>query len=325
MIRNVKLYSPFSLYWGRMKMALDEFHIMQISDIHDAAMVERGLHPDYATISYVERYAETIEDKKINQGIEQLEREIKKNVMEEMRSLLGDYIFAAFIHKLVSNPDELFVYKKQFTSYLAAQSFFSYVFKMSHKELNSFMFCKRTGKVYYSGYTMSHAGIDESPLRNDVQVPFRLTPNIQYFITPIGIEGPFAGAITAAALSIRKNKLLYLSGYLRLFYKDLLEDEPALEGQSAANKQKVVAANYERTRSNILGLTDMEPIEKLFASRHAVFKTETVKVSGGEERREDTNEKVYWTCFNQKVYSKIKEAMDPGVLNEMSLAWAPWF
>ena len=294
-------------------MTLDEFHIMQMSDIHDAALIERGLHPEYASISYLEKYAATVEAKGITEGVEQVEKEIKKSVAEEMKLVLSDYIFAAFIHKLVSNPDELFIYKKQFTCYLAAQSFFSYAFRAAHQDLSTLMFCKRTGKVYYSNYIMNNMGSEgAAPL-----VPFRLTPNLQFFMTPIGIEGPFAGAITAAALCLQRKKRLYFCGYLALFYRDLLDDCRDL------NVAKAISENFDRTLSNISGLVDFEIVEKLFKSRHAVFKTE--KMPGGEEKREELGEKSYWACFNQKTGSLIKEAQDPALLNEMPLAWAPWF
>eukprot|EP01022_Parablepharisma_sp_SALTPOND_P019995 TRINITY_DN35190_c0_g2_i1.p1 TRINITY_DN35190_c0_g2~~TRINITY_DN35190_c0_g2_i1.p1 ORF type:complete len:1518 (-),score=185.51 TRINITY_DN35190_c0_g2_i1:79-4632(-) len=316
MARNVKLYSPYSLYWGRMKMTLDEFHVIPMSDLHDAALVERGFHPEHASSSYLEQYAQTLEPMETSETYPSSEKELRKSVIEEMRYILGDYVFAGFIHKLVSNPDELFIYKKQFTSYLAAQAFFSYIFKAGHGSLNTLMFCKRSGKIYYSNYQLNTIGAGESS-KNESPVPFRLTPNLQYFITPIGIEGPFAGAITAAAYSLQRKKLQYFAGYLWVFYKDLLEDP---QDPDAA---KYILPNHERTLKNAKTLLDNEEIKKVFNSRHAVFKTETVKTTepGTEERKE--GEKV--GCFNQEVYNKIKEAQDPAKLNEMPLAWAPWF
>ena len=242
-----------------MKMTCDDLHIMQITDIHDAALIERGFHPDFASISYVEKYAALAEQKEVNEETKQIDQNIKKEVIKRhAKSILNDYIFAAFIHKLVSNPDELFVYKKQFTSYFVSLSFFSYALAAVHKDLNSVMFCKRPGKVYYSTYTLNYVN-PELIARNEAQVPFRLTPNLQYFMTPIGVEGPFAGAITATnVMSLEKKKCHYFCDYLMIFYRDLFEAIPE------PNRKAVIQKNYQRTIGDILGLLDIQTIEKLF-------------------------------------------------------------
>ena len=39
-------------------------------------------------------------------------------------------------------------------------------------------------------------------ISNTESVPFRLTPNIEHFITPAGIEGVFAGSMVAIGQSL---------------------------------------------------------------------------------------------------------------------------
>jgi len=291
--RNVKLHSPFSLYWGNMKMSLDEQHVMSMSDLHDAALIERRLHPEHPSISYLTKKG--------------LEEELNKEVIKEMQYLLGDYIFAGFIHKLVSNPDELFIYKKQFTSYLAAQSFFTYAFKVDHIELSSFLFCKRTGKVNFSSSQQNFVGVDNGVKVSSV--PFRLTPNLRYFITPIGIQGPFAAAITAAAYTIQEKKLFYLKGYLHSYYKNVLEQY---------TKEDRVEENCMRTLEEIGRLLDLKQIEKPFRDRYMTD-------SDMNMERSDLAQADEIICFNHEVYKKIQEAQEIENMKRMPLIWAPWF
>eukprot|EP00826_Nyctotherus_ovalis_P065440 TRINITY_DN9623_c0_g1_i1.p1 TRINITY_DN9623_c0_g1~~TRINITY_DN9623_c0_g1_i1.p1 ORF type:complete len:385 (+),score=119.62 TRINITY_DN9623_c0_g1_i1:300-1454(+) len=298
MARNVRLHSPFGLYWGRMKMTLDEQHIMSLSDLHDAALIERGLHPEHASICYL---------RKVEEG----KLEASTTVVEEMRYLLGDYVLAGFIHKLVSNPDELFIYKKQFTSYLAAQSFFTYAFKINPVELSSLLFCKRTGKVNFASYQQNFAGVDNGARAS--AVPFRLTPNLQYFCTPVGIQGPFAGAMTAAAYALKGKKLAYFRGYLRSYYRNVLEEygKEDLDGK--------IERNIERTLETIGGLLDLAQIERPFRARHIRPKDGDVPMEGAELEQGEV------VCFNQAVYKRIEEAQDMENLKKMPLIWAPWF
>jgi len=320
MLRNVKLYSPYCLYWGKMKMSLDELHIISMNDLHEAALIERGYHPDQAIMSYLVQYFKSGLTNNSSEDSSKLELELRKKVFTEMKSLVGDYIFSGFIHKLVSNPDELFIYKKQFTSYSAAQAYFSYVFGINHKDLCNLMFCKRTGKIYYSTHDIDLIGEQNSLIKPSV--PFRLTPNMQYFITPIGIEGLFAGAFTAAAYTMQPSKMQHLIGYLNIFYRDLLNarNVPDLAGTIQKNVERIILTTNK--------LVDKETMQKLFNARHAVFKTETVKPQPGgnvhgEQEEKKENEKTAY--FNQEVYNKIKDAIDIEKLQEMPVSWASWF
>eukprot|EP00826_Nyctotherus_ovalis_P032445 TRINITY_DN26158_c0_g1_i1.p1 TRINITY_DN26158_c0_g1~~TRINITY_DN26158_c0_g1_i1.p1 ORF type:complete len:252 (+),score=57.77 TRINITY_DN26158_c0_g1_i1:202-957(+) len=208
-----------------------------------------------------------------------------------MRGVLGDYIFAGLIHQVIQNPEELFTYKKQFTGYVACQSLFSYAFKIFCRDLYSWSFCKRTGKVYYTKYDFT--------LKEESIVPFRLSPNLQYFITPIGIEGPFAGSITAIAYALQL-KMKHLKGYLKIYYRDMWREVPWGEN---------VEDNCRNTIDTINKLVDRK-----------VMQTVTSKKFEGIN---SMSEEEY--SFNGKVYEIISEARDEKRLSEMPLEWAPWF
>lgn len=58
-------------------------------------------------------------------------------------------------------------------------------------------------------------------LGNGESVPFRFTPNIQEYITPVGIEGLFTSCLMATARSLTEPEL-ELDQYLSLFIRDEL-------------------------------------------------------------------------------------------------------
>ena len=53
---------------------------------------------------------------------------------------------------------------------------------------------------------------------NDEAVPMRLTPNVQKFITPIGIEGPFLGTLLATASSLCEHEVFKATCSIYCFY-----------------------------------------------------------------------------------------------------------
>lgn len=58
-------------------------------------------------------------------------------------------------------------------------------------------------------------------LGNGESIPFRFTPNIQDYITPVGIEGLFTSCLMATARSLTEPEL-ELDQYLSLFIRDEL-------------------------------------------------------------------------------------------------------
>lgn len=56
-------------------------------------------------------------------------RKIKEDTYSEMKSIYCQpYLLSSFFHRIFYNVNDLFIFKKQFTTYHAVNSFFSYVF-----------------------------------------------------------------------------------------------------------------------------------------------------------------------------------------------------
>ena len=58
---------------------------------------------------------------------------------------------SSFFHRIFYNVDDLFIFKKQFTTYHAVNSFFSYVFnQVEYFLLGLISFCKTSGRLNFS-------------------------------------------------------------------------------------------------------------------------------------------------------------------------------
>ena len=145
-----------------------------------------------------------------------------------MGNQLEPYLLQSYFNRLFYNPDSLFLYKKQFTKYHAANSIFAYAFNQQDSfRLNSLVFCKATGCVNFSETKLHQALITNTSffrsktfeqieaehfavktefdnstneMRAENNLPFRLSPNFVRFMGHIGIHGVFAGAMTSASL-----------------------------------------------------------------------------------------------------------------------------
>jgi len=129
---------------------------------------------------------------------------------------------------------DLWIFRKQFTAQFAASTFMTYTFFIGHRTPHRITFSRSTGNIFSSELMPSrsprrptHGAQAEAlttrrypaaPLKRlgrpgaafningllDVTeaVPFRLTPNLQHFMTAVGLEGVFSSALMAIARSL---------------------------------------------------------------------------------------------------------------------------
>jgi len=66
-------------------------------------------------------------------------------------SFVQPSLLSSYFHRIFYNVDDLFLFKKRFTTYHAANSFFSYTFNQTEfQTLTSMSFCKSTGRLSFS-------------------------------------------------------------------------------------------------------------------------------------------------------------------------------
>lgn len=125
----------------------------------------------------------------------------------------------------MKTPTDLFLMRKQFTLQMASVTFITYVACLQQRTLPRFQFSRTTGMIYMSELlpctslelSLRHLRTLTSPLDflafshlqpdgeracllgNDDPVDFRLTPNLQHFMTPTGIEGILTASLVAIA------------------------------------------------------------------------------------------------------------------------------
>lgn len=136
--------------------------------------------------------------------------------------------------------------------------------------------------------------------QNPEVVPFRLTPNLQNFMTPVGMEGIFTSAIMAIARALIEAEFDF-SQYIPVFVREellLWHNMPSQRLSDEALKEKV-----------------LQNVEHL--SRRA-------QVLACSDEREGMNSKLMNAPVTQTLLGLIAQATNPQKLAQTELAWMQW-
>ena len=167
--RGVKFYVPSKLIMYLSKLSQDDLTFQDFQETHDFLLQEKGVDPDVALLLQI-RWVRRLLDRR-GEGQEQSLSSIRS---PEVKQLNEDYfeamvgrstapdlcedacfvqpsLLTSYFHRIFYNVDDLFLFKKRFTTYHAANSFFSYTFNQTEfQTLTAMSFCKSTGRLSFS-------------------------------------------------------------------------------------------------------------------------------------------------------------------------------
>ena len=137
--------------------------------------------------------------------------------------------------KSMKDPESLWLMRKQFAIQSAANMFLTYMCCLHGRAPSRFQFSRKTGGMYMSEIlpgaelvsTFNHApnanrtatAAGTPIITSSEAVPFRLTPNMQHYITKTGVEGTVTAVLTALSKSLTGPEF-DLSGILTIFLRD---------------------------------------------------------------------------------------------------------
>lgn len=127
---------------------------------------------------------------------------LKVEIFEEIASrYVPETVLSTYLTKQMSTYEDLWCLRKAFTRQMAATSFLSYILSVGHRQPQKLNISLKTGNVWFAEPVPTIAA-SSVLLTNSEPVPFRLTPNIQNFITPAGLEGLFSSALLSIGRSL---------------------------------------------------------------------------------------------------------------------------
>lgn len=193
--------------------------------------------------------------------------------------------------------EDLWTLRKRFTSQMACVTFMTYLLSVAQRTPQKFYISLENGNIwspeFYSSISQQSFLFSSSEA-----VPFRLTPNFQHFISPIGLEGVFTASIASIADALA-NTNSDLQDFLSVFVRDELMNQ----GQSVIRKPN--GANLGRLRDLV------NQNVQLCLHRAKVLSCKTERELSGER-----NEPLY-----QSVIDLISNATNPLKLAQMDISF----
>eukprot|EP00516_Mucochytrium_quahogii_P001243 CAMPEP_0203759070 /NCGR_PEP_ID=MMETSP0098-20131031/11993_1 /ASSEMBLY_ACC=CAM_ASM_000208 /TAXON_ID=96639 /ORGANISM=" , Strain NY0313808BC1" /LENGTH=4879 /DNA_ID=CAMNT_0050651807 /DNA_START=180 /DNA_END=14816 /DNA_ORIENTATION=- len=156
-------------------------------------------------------------DPKVALSVEQLraEKRLREEKCENPRFVAFEEtceavpinLLSKFIQSTVSSAREMQIIRSVFTKQYALSSMLTYLFGAFDRSLSSTVIAAN-GAIYDSDIRIKYKGVPLCELEvspNKIHLPFRLSRNIEDFLTPAGVDGPLANAMFSAASCIQAN------------------------------------------------------------------------------------------------------------------------
>ncbi|KAF7725495.1 hypothetical protein EC973_009595 [Apophysomyces ossiformis] len=298
-MRNLSFHLPAIVPLApNVRMVEDDPSYCTLYDIYEDHCDDMHMHKDDPLVYFVEKFKSNVNTKKdiLNQKTELLN--LRMEINDEIASnMIPSNILSKYMLRAMGSYADYWMIRKQFTAQYATATFMTYIFSVGHRTPHRIAISRSTGDVWMTEFLPGWN--QTNPLfGNGEAVPFRFTPNVQEFMTPVGIEGLFTSCLMATARSLTEPEL-ELDQYLSLFVRD------ELVHWHISNHRSVSDAQFrERVNTNV----------------HQI-KTKAQFLSCKAEREKTINAN---KPTNQNMIDLISQASNPQKMTQMDCTWMPW-
>ena len=215
LIFNVPTAVPIS---PQLRLLTYEESFISLQDVYERHCKQAGIGKDDPIVAWVEKMRSTWDGgshRRTNVDFANLRMELLEEISVKM---ISDKILTNFITKTMASPSDLWIMRKQFTLQMAAAMFLTYILFISARYPGRIHLCRSSGAVIMSDMVPTFS--PQAPhFKSPDPTPFRLSPNIQHFIGPIGIEGLVTSSFMALGTALTSSEH-GLEDYLGIFVHD---------------------------------------------------------------------------------------------------------
>ncbi|KAG1145231.1 hypothetical protein G6F37_006937 [Rhizopus arrhizus] len=297
--RNLSFYLPVIVPLApNVRMVQDDTSYISLYDVYEDHCDGIDMHKDNPLVYFIDKFKKNVNAHKdiVNQKTEllNLRMEINDYIAANM---VPSNILSKYLLKAMNSYTDYWMLRKRFIAQYATATFMTYIFSVGNRMPHKVMISRSTGNVWMTEF-LPGWNTANPVFGNGEAIPFRFTPNIQDFITPIGIEGPFASSLMATARCLTEPDF-QLDQYICLFVRD------ELATWHLANHRSVTDVQFrERVNSNVLQVQTKAQFLSCKADREKTL-------SAGKP-------------LNQNVIDLISQASNPQKMAQMECTWMPW-
>ncbi|KAG4305579.1 hypothetical protein PORY_001135 [Pneumocystis oryctolagi] len=208
-------------------------------------------------------------------------------------NLVPDDILLKYFKQLFSTFCDFWRFRKQFTLQYSGIAFMTYIMNINNRFPNKLYISRSSGNIWGTEFLPAMAS-NNPVFHNGEATPFRFTPNIQTFISPIGIEGIFSSSLMAIARCLTEPEKFELDQYLSIFVRDELI--------TWFTQQHRPLIQESQLREKVIGNVDL--VVRRVSSLSQVAQGNLPA--------------------NQTIIDLVSQAVNPRALAQMDQLWAAW-
>ncbi|OQR96405.1 phosphatidylinositol kinase (PIK-L3) [Achlya hypogyna] len=209
--RNLVLHIPKVIpLTPRVRLMEDNVEHISLGEIYELDCAVQQKDPDLP----VELYRRKISE--VEENMANMKLAIFNEICDQH---VSEHLLAKYLHRTIPHADDLFQFRNVFASHLALTSFLSYALHVGERTPHKVVFSRATGRVVSCEVRPNYGA--QGNVEAGCTMPFRLTRNLQAFVTSTGVEGPFTVAMAAAAQALSSDQHEAITrSQLQLFFRD---------------------------------------------------------------------------------------------------------
>ena len=204
--RSLQFYLPAIVHVGQMCRLVDsDSSVTTLQDVYERHCADSGMSKDDPIMAYTEKLREIVTASRGNPAFVQSAAKLDVYI-EIATKLFPDTVLRDYFTRSSNSASDLWHTRKQITLHLAAFMFQTYLFSIGRRLPAKLLITRSGGQMHTAELVPDHQS-SKPEFSNNEPIPFRLTPNIQTFLTPIGIEGVLVTALTSIARCLTESEV----------------------------------------------------------------------------------------------------------------------
>ncbi|CAN7108366.1 unnamed protein product [Brassica rapa subsp. narinosa] len=217
--RHLGIHTPIIIpVWSQVRMVEDDLMYNTFLEVYEYHCERNGRESDLPITYFKEKLNQAISGQISPEAIGDLRLQAYGEIT---KNIVSDSIFSHYMYKISMSGSHHWAFKKQFAVQLAVSNFMSFLLQIGGRSPNKILFAKDSGKILQTDF---HPTYDPNGmLELNEPVPFRLTRNIQAFLSHFGVEGPLMSNMCAASQAVFSSKQKeHIRYQLAMFFRDEL-------------------------------------------------------------------------------------------------------
>lgn len=218
--RNLQFHLPTAVALApQLRLVQNDSSYVSLQDVFDNFCATQNVSREDSIMAFLDRMKQLLDPSMSRTDGRYLQ--LRAEVMEDIQAkMVPETVLSNYMIQAMTSSESLWLMRKQFATQTATMMFLTYFCCLSSRTPSRFHFSRKTGLMYMTEILPAFAS-GQPIIASSEHVPFRLTPNMQHFITRVGIEGVVTSCVTAIAKSLTVPEF-DLGGTLSLFVRDEL-------------------------------------------------------------------------------------------------------